>query len=805
MDSGSKKQPLLGNYFQKGPNEDARRETPIKSELNAKVDLHPAVKKTRQLPTSITNSSSLVNPSSISYNSTSKFVRTSSAARKDINRYADDPEYVAPTAKKSSKFDEDDDYNEPTIEDVTYNLSVSQKRALDAIMQRKSVFFTGAAGTGKSYVIQILRKVLESLNLENKIVFTAPTGVAACNIQGLTIHSWSGVGKASEPLEQLVGMVTRSSHATKRWRDTDILVIDEVSMLPAELFDKLDIIGRRVRNNTNPFGGLQLILCGDFYQLPPVGLGRGVSFCFESRAWKEIFGKRPDCMIVLEKVFRQKDDTTFLNLLHELRVGHISQHTFNILTRKVQEATQLEVQSGGIRQKDKIEPTKLFSTNNDVDAYNSRELQFLLLQAEEGTGASSAEDNESYTYTAVDEGRDPYLTQLRNGTKAPVQLTLRRGAQVMLLKNLDTESGLVNGARGIVTGFERAGNKSNFHRFLPIVTFYVALGGQARREETITLVPETWDVKVGSNVEATRLQIPLILAWAISIHKSQGMTIPLLEVSFNRMFEYGQAYVALSRATSLEGLTLRSFQANCVKAHPTVKAFYEHMIELKQRYETSMSTSSTSSLDDVVCSVELKAFVSAFNREFDGKKVNNDEWVDAKPIIKSAQSSLLYDPVTGKRKQLDLEDEFKLAPPSRDVKFEQTMAMQPKSSSSGGANKPNFQQYQMQTAQQIMQSQQAVKKLKVSPPGPPELIDLLDSSDDNEDQQTQHQQAQQQEQSASASSGTFQSPYGNTAHINTNTATAVSNQWPEDIKARIEANRLQAIQKLKLFREQQNN
>ena len=127
-------------------------------------------------------------------------------------------------------------------------------------------------GTGKSYVIKVLLNILESLQLKSKIALTAPTGVAACNIRGMTIHAWSGIGLGKDPTEQLVGIVSRSRDAKKRWLETDILVIDEISMLPAELFDKISQVGSRIRNNPAPFGGLQVILCGDFYQLPPVGL-----------------------------------------------------------------------------------------------------------------------------------------------------------------------------------------------------------------------------------------------------------------------------------------------------------------------------------------------------------------------------------------------------------------------------------------------------------------------------------------------------------------------------------------------------
>lgn len=293
----------------------------------------------------------------------------------------------------------------------------------------------------------------------------------------------------------------RNTNACKRWRETEILVIDEISMLSSEVFDKLDIIGRRVRNNINPFGGLQLILCGDFFQLPPVGLGSKVKFCFEAQAWKEIFlgenrASNSNGMIILDKVFRQKDDTTFLNLLNELREGVISQQSQEILLRKVREA-QLQPDDddaigGGEERADssvprisstvnskptpgamastfrtaaavlssqpsqsspattaatsinntqapnsqqsapKIRPTKLFSTNQDVDSYNLSELERLVARQDpaEAEGNNSNNSSDPIVYFAVDEGKDPYLTQLKNGMKAPEKLYLKRGAQV---------------------------------------------------------------------------------------------------------------------------------------------------------------------------------------------------------------------------------------------------------------------------------------------------------------------------------------------------------------------------------------
>lgn len=444
----------------------------------------PASKKPRVLPGSITKPSSV--PSSSSYRNSGPGygnivgAKTSYASSfkppKSTTSYGDIPSDDDDNVKnKPLKIDE----KNPLLQQM-YKLSFSQKQVLEVIMSRKSVFFTGAAGTGKSYILKILQDVMGVLDMSTKISFTAPTGVAACNIQGLTIHSWSGAGMASEPIDKLLPIVLRSRAAVERWRNTEILVIDEISMMSAELLDKLDIIGRRVRNDLRPFGGIQLVLCGDFFQLPPVGLGKSCKFCFESNVWKELF-EQDNNMILLEKVFRQKDDHVFLNLLNELRYGFMSPSTLRVLSDKSQrDEANTEVVTD-------IRPTKLFSTNQEVDKYNTYEMD-LLCQGDQ--------DEASRYFKAFDDGKDPYLNQLRGGTKAPVDLYLKKGAQVMLLKNLSTSRGLVNGARGTVIGFEPSNGRSEYYPFLPRVKFCVVLG-QEKLEEVVTLPHEAWEIKQG--------------------------------------------------------------------------------------------------------------------------------------------------------------------------------------------------------------------------------------------------------------------------------------------------------------------
>eukprot|EP01041_Mallomonas_annulata_P010132 gene10132-21129_t len=476
---------------------------------------------------------------------------------------------------KDSKELKSETSTETTKENDALTLSEKQKKVLDLILSNQSVFFTGAAGTGKSHILRIFQTIMEQLQLIRTVAFTAPTGVAACNISGLTIHSWAGVGTGADPVEKLARKVAGNKEAKKRWISTKILVIDEISMLSAELFDKLSTIGSHIRQNPAPFGGIQLIICGDFFQLPPIGLGVRTQFSFKADSWNKIFhtgnNNNSGNMIVLDKVFRQKDPA-FLNMLHELRRGVVSQYTSQVLQNKVNSCSNNNNNSNSAQssstptstsKSSSIRPTKLFSTNRDVDAINGRELKQL--------------SSNAVTYLSEDwSENEAMLTQLKSGTKAPETLELKIGTQVMLLKNLDTAIGLVNGARGVVTAFQASNGTALLRRntMLPVVEFLVTVGSR-KDIHTKVLLEETWDIRQGDRILASRMQIPLMLAWAISVHKSQGMTIPLLEVSFNGMFEYGQGYVALSRATDMEGLVLHSFDARTIKAHPQVGEFYK--------------------------------------------------------------------------------------------------------------------------------------------------------------------------------------------------------------------------------------
>jgi ATP-dependent DNA helicase PIF1 len=449
-------------------------------------------------------------------------------------------------------------------------LSAEQKLVLDLVLAGKSVFFTGAAGTGKSFVLQCLRQILTERGLIDKTYFTGTTGIAAINVGGCTLHSFAGIGIGNGTAEHLVAKVKSSRQAKSRWMNTKILIVDEISMLEADLFDKLALIGSRVRGVDKPFGGIQLVLCGDFFQLPPVKRVKGdVQYAFDAQYWNQAV----DFNVVLGQVYRQKDET-FLQILNELRQGLVTPQAERLLLNQVAAAstkTQTALQSLGAESKAeerkagedqepkeddegaadlqdvlesfearrKMLPTLLFSRNVDVDAMNEKALAEL--------------DGPAHRYVADDAGHSDYINLIRNNCPAPQVLELKLGAQVLLLKNLDLSRGLCNGSRGVVVGFTHvrdlqgldATSEEVAKRFdvYPKVAFFNESGNAA----VVHVFADTWNVEERGVTLASRSQLPLRLAWAITIHKSQGMTISNLEVSFQGIFDYGQAYVALSR------------------------------------------------------------------------------------------------------------------------------------------------------------------------------------------------------------------------------------------------------------------
>ncbi|KAK5989155.1 ATP-dependent DNA helicase PIF1 [Cladobotryum mycophilum] len=473
-----------------------------------------------------------------------------------------------------------------TSKNDAISLSSEQEHVLDLVVnQNKSVFFTGPAGTGKSVLMRaIINKLRAKYSREpDRIAVTASTGLAACNIGGITLHSFSGIGLGKEDASALVKKIRRNQKAKNRWLRTKCLIIDEISMVDGDLFDKLSQIGRTIRNNGRPWGGIQLILTGDFFQLPPVPDGaqkRDVKFAFESATW----GTSIDHTIGLTQVFRQRDPE-FARMLNEMRLGQISQATveaFRALARPLQFD-------------DGVESAELFPTRAQVDGSNERKLREL--------------PGKSYRFDSLDTGDQVIRDKLLSNMMAPKSLELKVNSQVMLIKNLDES--LVNGTLGKVVAFSdektfdmnspdsfdsdmpdamakarkklgafgHDGDSSSSVQKFPVVQF-IATDGVSR---VILCQPEEWKVELpNGEVQAKRTQLPLILAWALSIHKAQGQTLERVTVNLGKVFEKGQAYVALSRATSQQGLRVLGFDKTKVMAHPRVITFYRQLYSAEE-------------------------------------------------------------------------------------------------------------------------------------------------------------------------------------------------------------------------------
>jgi ATP-dependent DNA helicase PIF1 len=387
------------------------------------------------------------------------------------------------------------------------------------------------------------------------------------------VHSWAGIGLGKEPADILVTALRKSRRACLRWLQTDILVIDEISMMTPELFEKLDYIARKIRRNEHvPFGGLQLVLVGDFYQLPPVVRQEGdeekeTFFVFESPLWKTL--KLTTCQ--LTQIVRQKDEA-FQNALNEARRGELSKKSLKLLAKRM-----------GLDHKSlEIQPTMLFTRRAQVDDINMTHLR--KLTTERRTFKATTLFSPIAATNGLNES-DPVvqraIAKLDADASYVPELTLAVDAQVMLITNMDPENGLVNGSRGVVVGYghgtdediksqmstmKGVGQTFSTDTMVPIVKF--------RNGVKIPISHATWEVPDMGGV--LRRQIPLRLAYAVTIHKAQGATLDCALVDVGgRTFEYGQAYVALSRVKDLESLYIHDLEGSAFRAHPKVRAFYE--------------------------------------------------------------------------------------------------------------------------------------------------------------------------------------------------------------------------------------
>ena len=491
-------------------------------------------------------------------------------------------------------------------------LTDTQNAAFEAFRNGKSFLLTGAAGTGKSRLISEFRSYSESKS--KNVAICATTGLAALQIQGRTIDSFMRIFPQDVDVD--MDLLVQSKLKSKAWvqslRNLDSILIDEASMLTPRKFQQCDALLRATRNNQSPFGDVQLVLIGDFFQLPPVISGKSKlkeTFLFEL----DLFYNVMDTVFHLEQVHRQTH-REFIDLLGRMRLGKLTEQDHEVLRSRV----HAELKNDGIK------PTCLFSQNTDVDKVNIVELQKLpksdtpkIFSIRNGCKKSSnAKSSSSSTdlVTSLQKLQESLIKEIN----LPQSIELRIGAQVMLVYNIDVEGGLVNGSRGVVIGFAKTSKenpnleydfeplgsvkKEGSDKFyypdepLPIVKFGVSNSNGKSRALSIPYV--RWDKTEKKVGEAWVTALPLKLAWATTIHKSQGATLDRVEASIDRtVFAYGQAYVALSRVTSLDGLTLKSYDPSVVRADPRVVNFFESDFdELKRERMPSSSILSATSV-----------------------------------------------------------------------------------------------------------------------------------------------------------------------------------------------------------------
>ena len=463
---------------------------------------------------------------------------------------------------------------------------MTQAEALEILKSGHNAYVTGPAGSGKTYLLNKYIKFLRDNNVE--VGITASTGLAATHMGGMTIHAWSGLGIRNELTEYDLDELEERQYLWRRFEKVKVLIIDEVSMLHHYRLDLVDRVLRHFKRNEKPFGGIQVVLCGDFFQLPPIArFGEPKSqFAYTSDAWKNL-----DLRICYLEEQHRQTDKDFIGVLNAIREARVDEQTLNLLQNCYNKKNT----------KCDIEPTRLHTHNENVDTINAVELKKI--------------PGQTYSYKMSDKGAERLVLLLEKSCLAPRDLQIKVGAKVMFVKN-NNEQGYVNGTLGVVESCDHFG---------PIV--------RTTNGSLIKVEPTTWMIEENGKLKAEIKQFPLRLAWAITVHKSQGMSLDSVEVDLSKSFEKGMGYVALSRVRTLAGLKLLGLNKTALEVSDEILKYDAEMrkISMEQTAEQNKRAQEIKNREQA----EFLARVKSSKKEKIKKKTATEE---VKDLLKEKKS-----------------------------------------------------------------------------------------------------------------------------------------------------------------------
>lgn len=464
-----------------------------------------------------------------------------------------------------------------------------QTTALNILKTGNNVFITGSAGTGKTYLLNKFTFYLKSRKIVPTIV--APTGIAASHLRGQTIHSYFSLGIRSEVDDYYIESLLEKKYLQTRFSHLKVLIIDEISMVSPEIFSSIDKILQAFKRNTLPFGGVQTILSGDFFQLPPISrTPTDKRFAWQSPVWKELGLKT----CYLQEKFRQ-DDNVLISILDEIRSGTVSSNSYDVLNARFHKDLDIN-----------FTPTKLYTHNMDVDRINIQELNKI--------------NNPAFAFKYTSEGTAKNIEKIFKSSLVLEEIVLKKDAVVMFIKN-NHDLGYVNGTTGVIVNFDKETK-------LPIV--------KTSDGSLIKISLEEWTMENESaNVVAKVLQVPLKLAWAITIHKSQGMTLDSAEIDLSKTFEVGQGYVALSRIKNINGLRLMGLNDKALLVDPLILHIDDRIKAASKKASDEISAISAEKLQKI-----FEAYVLSIDGLTDADEILKQELIlnSEKKLVKRSSS-----------------------------------------------------------------------------------------------------------------------------------------------------------------------